>query len=164
MAAIHGEAVPDESEAIRRSDAAADLSRRVRLEVERLHAFISAWFRGESVRDSRAFAREFTDRFATSFVNIQPAGCVLTREALAESIERHHGANPRFRIRVSDCRIVWHAFDHRFAQASYLEHQTGARNTTPPANTRISTALFEIPPDTNPPIWLHLHETAVREP
>jgi hypothetical protein len=43
--------------------------------------------------------------------------------------------------------------------ATYVEAQTGARNTTPADNLRHSTVLFERTGERL--VWRHLHETAV---
>jgi hypothetical protein len=43
--------------------------------------------------------------------------------------------------------------------ATYVEAQSGARNTTPADNLRHSTVLFERTGDRL--VWRHLHETAV---
>ena len=45
--------------------------------------------------------------------------------------------------------------------ATYVEHQDGARNTTPSSNTRISTVLFRVDQTDGPLTWLHIHETWV---
>ncbi|MEM9357431.1 MAG: hypothetical protein AAGB04_14580 [Pseudomonadota bacterium] len=131
-------------------------------EVEALHAFISQWFRGELGRTSEVYQRGFTERLADNLVNIQPSGQVLTRADLLDPIEAAHGANPDFRISISDVTLRHISKDQTLIQATYVEHQTGARNTTPSDNDRISTVLFSRDPSTDRLTWLHLHETAVQ--
>ena len=132
-------------------------------EIEGLHAFISQWFRGELERTSEIYERGFTERLSDNLVNIQPSGQVLTRADLLDPIEAAHGANPDFRISISDVTLRHVSKDQTLIQATYVEHQIGARNTTPPDNDRISTVLFSRDPHTDRLTWLHLHETAVRD-
>ncbi len=131
-------------------------------EIEGLHAFISQWFRGELERTSEIYERGFTERLSDNLVNIQPSGQVLTRADLLDPIEAAHGANPDFRISISDVTLRHVSKDQTLIQATYVEHQTGARNSTPPDNDRISTVLFSRDPHTDRLTWQHLHETAVR--
>lgn len=138
-----------------------NLKQLVTEEIEALHAFISGWFRGELERTNEAYQQGFTARLAPDLVNIQPSGQVLTRADLLGPIEAAHGANTEFRISISDVTLRFVSQDQSLIQATYIEHQTGARNTTPSDNDRISTALFSHDPQTNKLTWLHLHETAV---
>lgn len=131
-------------------------------EIEALHAFISGWFRGELVRSASVYRQGFSDRLASAFVNIQPSGQVLSRADLLDPIENAHGANSDFRISISSVTLRHVSEDQSLIQATYVEHQTGARNTTPPDNDRISTVLFQRDLATDKLLWLHLHETAVR--
>jgi len=130
-------------------------------EIEALHAFISQWFRGELERAEDVYQSGFADRLAVRLVNIQPSGQVLRRADLLDPIEAAHAANPEFRISISDVNLRFVSDDQKLIQATYVEHQTGARNTTPPDNDRISTVLFVRDPATDNLTWLHLHETAV---
>ena len=57
----------------------ADLDQRLRAEVETVHTFISAWFRGEVERSDRLFQQQLAGRLAPDMVNIQPSGRTLTR-------------------------------------------------------------------------------------
>lgn len=132
-----------------------DPAEALRTEVERLHAFISGWFRGEIVHD--AFEAGFTDRMHPEFENIQPSGRVLKRADLIDPIRAAHGSNPDFRITIREPRVLgtWPGL----ILGTYVEEQSGARNTDPPDNDRRSTALFLS--DGPHLIWRHLQETAV---
>jgi hypothetical protein len=139
----------------------AELERRVRAEVEALHAFISEWFRGELTRSDAVFQDEFAARFAPGFVNVQPAGRALSRAQLLSAIEQGHGANPAFRIAIRHCALQGVYDEGRLVLALYTEFQQGASNTNPPDNTRVSSVLFEVPAGKGRLSWLHLHETAL---
>lgn len=128
-----------------------------RAEIERLHAFIEGWFRGDPAADR--FAEGFANRLHTGFENIQPSGRVLTRGALLDPIRSARGTNPDFRIEIEDVRLLGAYPDARLVHATYVEAQFGARNTTPSDNRRRSTVLFEQP--FNRLIWRHLQETAL---
>ncbi len=135
----------------------------VREEIEAVHRFISAWLRGEEPNTDKAFAAGLADRLAPSFVNIQPAGRVLERDHLLASIRNEHGANPDFQIAISAVRLRYTDKARRLVLATYLETQSGARRSTPPTNTRISTVLMRRRPETGALEWVHIHETAVPE-
>lgn len=128
-----------------------------RAEIERLHAFIEGWFRGELAEDR--FAEGFANRLHTAFENIQPSGRVLSRGELLDPIRAARGANPEFRIEIEDVRLLGAYRDARLIHATYIESQFGARNTTPADNRRRSTVLFEQP--VNRLVWRHLQETAL---
>lgn len=127
----------------------------VTAEVERLHDFISGWFRGE-IENAR-FDPDFADALHPDFENIQPSGAVLSRASLIGPIRSAHGANPAFRITIEAPRVI--AVYPGLIAASYVEHQTGARNSTP-SNRRRSTVLFETGERL---IWRHLQETGLPE-
>ncbi|MEM7237761.1 MAG: DUF4440 domain-containing protein [Pseudomonadota bacterium] len=124
-------------------------------EIERLHAFISGWFRGEI--DESAFGPDFADRLHPQFENIQPLGVVLTKPDLLEPIMQARGSNTDFRIAIREPRILgtWPGV----ILATYVEEQTGARNTVPPDNDRRSTVLFCV--EGRALVWRHLQETAL---
>ena len=96
---------------------------------------------------------------APTFVNVQPAGQVLSGEELLVGLRSGHGANPEFRITISECALRWVSTDGATLLASYAEHQQGARNTRPPDNTRVSSLLLDLHSAVRPR-WLHLQETA----
>ena len=129
----------------------------VRGEVERLHTFISAWFRGDGELNDFGFEREFSSVLSSSFINIQPSGEVLSRDVLLGPIERAFGSNPDFAITVSDVEIRI-GMSGEFCLATYLEFQQGAKNTVPADNYRRSTVLFEKVDGRL--VWHHIHETA----
>ena len=137
-----------------------DLLTAVREEIEALHAFISAWFRGEEPDTNEAYAAGLADRLAPGFVNIQPAGRVHERDGLLASLRDGHGTNPEFRISISKTRL--HHLDEAsgLVLATYVETQSGARHSHPPTNARLSTVLMRRT-GTGALEWLHVHETAV---
>lgn len=126
------------------------------VEIERLHAFISGWFRGEYATE--AFDSGFAAALHPDFVNIQPSGEALSRDQLLDPILSAHGANSDFRISIEDARII--AEYPGCVVATYVEFQKGARNSAP-ENRRRSTAVFETHGDRL--IWRHLQETALPE-
>lgn len=134
---------------------------RVTGEIEALHAFISAWFRGECEHSDRAYQSGLLDRLAPDMVNIQPSGETLSLADLVEPIRAAYGVNPDFRIRISDVDVRYVDAGADLVLATYLEHQGGARNTTPSSNTRTSTVLFRVSQGGDQLTWLHIHETAV---
>ncbi len=137
-----------------------DLLTAVREEIEALHRFISAWFRGETPNTDEAFATGMADRLTSGFVNIQPAGRVLERDDLLDSLRDGHGTNPAFRISISRTRLHHVDAAAGLVLATYVETQSGARHSHPPTNARLSTVLMRRT-GTGALEWLHVHETAV---
>ncbi len=139
------------------------LELQLRSEVEAVHAFIAAWFRGEVSQEQGAFDTHLANRLAMDLINIQPSGQVLSRDQLMKSIYNGHGSNEDFGITIQDFRLLQISPIQGVAVASYVEHQRGAKNTTPADNLRITTVLFQISgPSQQGPVWLHLHETALQ--
>ncbi len=136
------------------------LETRLRCEVEEVHAFIAGWFRGTVTNDQATFNAGLGDRLADDLINIQPAGRVLTRDDLLIPMFGAYGANPGFDISIRDFRLLHLPADGKTAAATYVEDQRGALNTVPADNSRITTVLFDVSADE--PLWLHLHETAVK--
>ncbi len=136
----------------------------VRHETEALHKFISAWFRGEERNLHEVFRAGLSNRLDPGFVNIQPAGRVLVRDALLRSIESGYGTNPDFEIFIEDSSVR-RVFDReRYVLATYTEIQEGAKNSTPSRNARLSTVLFKWKKPNGPFSWLHLHESKLPTP
>ena len=127
-------------------------------EIERLHAFISSWFRGEQGNDEATFSAGFSSVLSGAFVNIQPSGQILTKADLLDPIKEAFGRNPDFFITVSDVEVR-NIFAENYCLATYLEFQEGAKNTKPSNNYRRSTVFFEKRDEAL--IWHHIHETAV---
>jgi len=132
-----------------------------RNEIERVHRFIATWFRGAVAGSSDEFERQLGASMADDLINIQPSGRALTKHQLLDGIRGAHGANPAFDITISDCAVQGVFDEGRLILATYRESQTGAKNTIPADNDRVTTVLFELRPDSDRPLWLHLHETAV---
>ena len=123
-------------------------------EIERLHRVIDSWFRGELPADR--FDAEFADALHPQFENIQPSGLVRSKSELIEPIRAAHGVNPDFRIEIEEPRLI--ATWPGLILATYVEFQSGARNSEP-QNRRRSTVLFETGGPR--PIWRHLQETGL---
>jgi hypothetical protein len=136
------------------------LEQAVRHEIETVHRFIADWFRGETAAGSDDFENLLAARLAPQLINIQPAGHVLTREELLTGIRKSHGANPAFGIEIRDVQVRARFAEPGLVLATYTEMQTGALNTSPSDNTRISTVLLQRKRDENSFTWLHIHETA----
>lgn len=132
---------------------------RYRGEIEEMHAFISAWFRGSVANDASLYEAQFARRLDPALVNIQPSGQVLTRADLLDGIRAGYGGNPDFFIEIEDATLRW--ADAGLALVTYVEFQRGARNTVPSDNRRISTVLFRDTPGGAAPVWLHIHETGL---
>ena len=128
-------------------------------EIEEVHRFLSDWFRGEVPNTDQAFAAGLRDRLAPGFENIQPAGRILQRDELLDAIEAGHGTSPAFRIAISDVRLRYASEDRSTVLATYVETQTGARQSAP-ENARISSVWMNRTADGTLQ-WLHIHETGV---
>ncbi|MEM9061535.1 MAG: hypothetical protein AAGD13_13825 [Pseudomonadota bacterium] len=123
------------------------------VEIERLHAFLSGWFRGEYAHE--AFEQGFANSLHEEFERVQPSGISLTRSTLLDAVGEAHGASPDFRITIAGARLI--AAYPGVLLATYEEHQTGARNSAA-RNHRRSTVLFEAGKRL---IWRYVHETPV---
>jgi hypothetical protein len=126
-------------------------------EIEQVHAFIAAWFRGDMEQDDAAFEARLANRFDHQMINIQPSGQLLTRSDLLGGLRSGYGANPNFQIEILNCELRFQAGGQ--ALVTYVEQQRGAKNTVPADNRRVSSVLFDI--SGAEPRWLHIHETAV---
>lgn len=134
------------------------LEERVRSEIEALHRVIDRWIRGETPNNAGFFEDNFASRFVAGFVNIQPAGKVLSRSDLLSDIRGMFGANPAFRIKIRDVRVVAFSGADNIVVATYVEDQEGARNSAV-INSRISTVVMHL--DADRAEWLHLQETGL---
>lgn len=126
-------------------------------EIERLHCFFEGWFQG--TLPGSALDEVLAPALHPDFENIQPAGTVLTRRVLLDSIADAHGTNPGFRIEIREPRMLGHWPGAGLILTGYVEAQFGARNTSPPDNLRRSTVLFEHANDRL--VWRYVHETAL---
>lgn len=131
------------------------LHRRVRQEIETLHESIVGWFSGRLADTDEVFERELASRFDAEFVLVPPRGQLLSRQDIVEGLRTGHGKNPDFEISIHNVTVRWRAAGH--VLATYEEWQRNARESTPPDNGRIATALFA---DNGEKLhWLHVHET-----
>ena len=134
----------------------------VRTEIEAVHRFIAGWFRGDEPAGAEPFKAGLAARLVPGFINIQPAGRLLTREMLLPAIERGHGTNPRFEIEIRDVALRFVHAEGGLVLATYTELQYGAIHSTPADNARVSTVLLER--SQAGLLWHHIHETACPMP
>lgn len=130
-------------------------------EVEALHRFIAEWFQGTEANTPENFEEGFGCRLDSSFINIQPAGQVLSRDALLSAIQDGHGTNPAFTIEIRDLTVHRELDGGRLLLVTYTEIQSGAKKSNPPTNARLSSVLFERVEGAEYLNWLHLHETKI---
>ena len=134
----------------------------VRAEVETLHVFFTGWFGGALPRSDEVFARGLVDHLHPEFEIVLPSGTVHDRDGILDPVRRGWGTNPGFSATVRDVRVLgeWKQGEpgSGLVLATYVEVQTGARNTTPADNLRHSTVLFERMAGRL--VWRHIHETA----
>lgn len=121
-------------------------------EVESLHAFFGAWYRGEL--SSERFARVET-ALAPSFERVTPDGTIQDRETVLAGVEAARGEHTEaFEIGIEDFELIDRT-DGR-ALVRYVERQT-------PGDDRLSAALFDAgTPESGAegrPSWLYLQET-----
>lgn len=134
----------------------------VRIEIERLHRFLEQWLNGALDWSDEVFEDGIGRRLHPNFINIQPAGIVLSCETILDQIRSGHGRSPDFRIRIRNVQLHQVLDDKDMLLATYEEYQRGARNSARPDNARLSTALFaEI--ETGALEWRHIHETWLPE-
>lgn len=132
---------------------------RFRDEIEEVHAFIAAWFRGDVAQDDALFEKELAGRMDVALVNVQPSGQILTRAELIDGIRSGYGSNSEFRIEIENVEVQ--SASNELTLLTYVEFQRGARNTVPADNRRVSTVLFREVPGAPRPLWLHIHETGL---
>ena len=131
----------------------------VRAEVETLHDFFTGWFSGALPESGEVFARGLADHLHPEFEIVLPSGTVHDRDGILTPVRRDWGANPGFNATVRDVRVLGEWPAAGLVLATYVEVQTGARNTTPADNLRHATVLFERAAGRL--VWRHLHETAL---
>ena len=132
------------------------LTDEVAREIAALHLFFEQWLNGSLPDSDAVFAEGLERRLAPGFVNIQPAGLVLSRADLIGQIRRGHGASPDFRIRVGEVAVRQELEEASLIQATYQEYQRGALNSAAD-NARISSVLLRR--QGTGFHWLHIHET-----
>lgn len=125
----------------------------VTIEIERMLAFLSGWFRGEY--EPAVLRQGFEDALHPNFERVPPDGEAIDKAGVIERIRETNGDSPFFRIVCDDVKII--AVFPEFIVASYIEHQSGARNS-PQVNHRRVTVVLEIGPRLK---WRHVHETTI---
>ncbi len=137
--------------------AATSRERRAALEVERLHAFFTGWFRGELAARDDVFAG-FADVMAPEFEIVSPGGASSLREALLAALRGAHGAwrddaDATIEIRAQRATALPGA---PYVLARYEEWQRRAGAW----RGRRSTALLrEAEGAPHGLEWVHVHET-----
>ena len=132
------------------------LTQDVASEIAALHLFFEGWLNGSLPESEKVFAEGLERRLAPGFVNIQPAGLLLSRADLIGQIRRGYGASPDFHIRVGEVAVRQELAEASLIQATYQEYQRGARNSAAD-NARISSVLLQRQGADF--LWLHIHET-----
>lgn len=133
---------------------------RVDAEIRRLHQFLEHWLNGTLLGTEEELQVQFTNRLHPEFFNIQPAGIVLTRDALVRQIMSGYGASPEFAIHIRNVTIR-SQLDTNSVIATYEEYQRGAQKSTRSENARLSTALFQLGPGSIQ--WHFIQETWLPE-
>jgi hypothetical protein len=139
----------------------------VRVEIEVLHDFFTGWCNGTLPATDEIFAHGLADHLHPDFEIVLPSGTVHDRDGILTPVRQAWGTNPEFRTGTRDVRVLgqWpYGESGRESGAglvlvTYVEDQSGARNTTPADNLRRSTVLFERMAVRL--VWRHLHETAI---
>ena len=136
-----------------------ELEQSLLAEVVAFHDFIAQWFRGEVEDDPLLFDHHMKQKLAPDFINIQPSGLVLTRGELLDPIFQAHGVNADFDISIREFHLMFVGVQDSFAVVRYIEDQSGARNTNPPNNSRISSVGFRLEDQI---LWQFCHETGLK--
>jgi hypothetical protein len=130
----------------------------VEREILELHERFVAWFGGAAPATGAWFKAELLDRLTADFTIVPPSGQLLDRATLFTQMRQAHGSNPDFRIQIRAVRV--HTLGSGLELATYEEWQRNARNSTPPDNGRVSSALLVAAPDRPTGVrWRHVHET-----
>lgn len=140
----------------------ADITAAVAQEIAALHRFFEGWLNGSLAGTEAVFVEHLERRLDEDFVNIQPAGVILSRELLLDRIRKGYAASPAFRIRVDKVAVRRHFAERGLILATYEEYQRGARNSAP-ENTRLSTVLLQQDGSDGSFRWLHIQETWLPE-
>lgn len=125
-------------------------------EVNELHDFFVAWFRGETEETDAAFER-VSSVLTPSFLLVSPRGVADDRDAILASIREAYGRRgAAFRIWIDGFQLRFH--DRGLGVVTYQEWQ---EDEGEPATGRISTALLREHAHAGPNgvSWLHVHET-----
>ncbi len=131
-------------------------------EIGALHSDLADWLSGRCGRDGGLFQTAFRDRFHADFFNVQPAGIVLDRAQLLDSLDNGYGRSPHFDIRIRGVIVRQAIDDGGPVLATYEEYQKGAQNSARGENARLSSVLFERAVDGRL-IWRTIHETWLPE-
>ena len=134
------------------------LTAAARREIEALHDFFEAWFRGDL--DREAFGRP-TETLAPSFRLVRPDGTELPRAAVVDGIRAGHASetdDPPFEIAIRDPRVRWASDDRCLVRYEEWQRSVGEWRG------RRSTASFAR--DHSAPagvVWQDLHETWIED-
>jgi len=126
---------------------------RWRTEIEELHRFFEAWFRGTLPPEGEALTR-LERALDPDLVFISPAGVRHTTEELLAEIGGAHGSRPELEIRIREPELRWTSGG--LLAATYEEWQTELGDTT----GRTSTVVFRRDDQgPNGLRWVHVHES-----
>ena len=133
----------------------ADDRERAEAEILDLHVFFEGWIAGILPNDDETYRSLFLEHLDEGFTMIQPSGGVADRGELVTGMRGAHGANPGFRIAITDVAVQMRVGDALVVM--YTEWQKGAMASKTANNGRRSTVVFRDEGDRL--IWSHLHET-----
>jgi hypothetical protein len=136
--------------------AGIDITELTRNEVEGLHDFFVAWFRGDVPDTDDVYAR-FTDATHTDFTMVVTVGQTLDRGAVLGFVRGAHAsrsADFRIEIREFEARVV-------VADCALVTYEEWQFEGDQLLSTRTSTAYFVTDPAAPLGVsWRHLHETS----
>ena len=132
---------------------AIDLSGRAVEEVQRLHAFFGAWFRGEPTVVAGFAACETA--LAPDFRMVTPDGEVHDRASVIARLRSARDSAPAdFAIEILQPHVAWRSDDAVLLEFIERQYRDGR------IDRRRSTGLFtEEPAAPHGIVWRHLHET-----
>ena len=124
-------------------------------EIIELHQFFQDYFRGIIPFEA---ASRFDQTLATTFTIINANGQITDADAIKRIIRQLHGQRADIRIWIENIALRYESNDAILA--TYEEWQSDSGKTT----QRSSTVLFKKDADTpNGLVWLHVHESGLRE-
>ncbi len=142
------------------ADLLSDDARVVKAEIEELHRFFVAWFKGDVPDTDSAFAR-FTRAVAADFELIDPRGTHHDRPGLTNTLRSAYGslAGREFKIWIENMNV--RSANEDLVIATYEEWQQRDSEKT----ARLSTAVFQLHARHSPGgvEWRHVHETWLSE-
>ena len=136
---------------------------RCKNEIEDLHQFFVAWFSGKMDATSDTFAR-LERALDADFTIVTPAGKLMSRKDIIESVRSGHGSRPDLQIWIENVAIRRTTTDS--VVTTYEEWQkesgeprglVGSGQASHEPRGRLSSVVFSVVDDRL--TWLHVHET-----